>query len=77
MRQFRVDNRNRCRLTSAETNTHCSVGYGGAVRRKPVKTRADNSVVDARNELSQTVVDAVIVNSFKARLDKFYASKEF
>ena len=29
-------------------------------------------VVDAWNELSQYVVDAETVNSFKARLDKFY-----
>ena len=31
-----------------------------------------NRVVDAWNELPQYVVDAVTVNSFKARLDKFY-----
>ena len=29
-------------------------------------------VVDAWNELPQYVVDAETVNSFKARLDKFY-----
>ena len=31
-----------------------------------------NRVVDAWNELPQYVVDAESVNSFKARLDKFY-----
>ena len=31
-----------------------------------------NRVVDAWNELPQYVVDAETVNSFKARLDKFY-----
>ena len=31
-----------------------------------------NGVVDAWNELPQYVVDAETVNSFKARLDKFY-----
>ena len=31
-----------------------------------------NRVVDAWNELPQHVVDAETVNSFKARLDKFY-----
>ena len=33
-----------------------------------------NRVVDAWNELPQFVVDEETVNSFKARLDKFYAS---
>ena len=31
-----------------------------------------NRVVDVWNELPQYVVDAETVNSFKARLDKFY-----
>ena len=31
-----------------------------------------NRVVDAWNELPQYVADAETVNSFKARLDKFY-----
>ena len=31
-----------------------------------------NRVVDAWNELPQYVVDAETLNSFKARLDKFY-----
>ena len=34
-----------------------------------------NRVVDAWNELPQYVVDAETVNSFKARLDKFYHKK--
>ena len=32
----------------------------------------NNRVMDAGNELPQYVVDAETVNSFKARLDKFY-----
>ena len=36
------------------------------------KISFSNRVVDAWNELPQYVVDAETVNSFKARLDKFY-----
>ena len=36
------------------------------------KTFFSNRVVDAWNELPQYVVDAETVNSFKARLEKFY-----
>ena len=35
-----------------------------------------NCVVNAWNELPQFVVDSETVNSFRARLDKFYASKK-
>ena len=36
------------------------------------KNFVSNRVVDAWNQLPQYVVDAETVNSFKARLDKFY-----
>ena len=68
MRQFHVDDCNRCRLTSAETNTHCSVRYGGAVRLKHLKTRADSlySILSLiGSQWSSSLIDVVMESNFR------------